>query len=113
MLLNCGSLRGVRILSRPAVETMTTDHLTAEQKARTPWIPGWFDTRGWGFGVGVVTRRFDIASTPGKYGWEGGYGTSWYNDPREQMVTIAMTQLAMGPHAVVRDFWTLAYAALE
>src|SRR5215467_4934525 len=39
MLLNSGSLRGVRILSRPAVETMTTDHLTAEPKARTPWIP--------------------------------------------------------------------------
>lgn len=112
MLLNFGSYNGKRILSRPTVETMTTDHLTAEQKARTPWIPGWFDTRGWGFGVGMVTRRYDIASTPGKYGWEGGFGTSWYNDPREDMITIAMTQLAMGPHQIVRDFWTLAYSAL-
>jgi CubicO group peptidase (beta-lactamase class C family) len=113
MLLNHGSVGSTRILSRPAVETMTTDHLTAEQKARTPWQPGWFDTHGWGFGVGMVTRRYDIASTPGKYGWEGGYGTSWYNDPREEMVTIAMTQVGMWPHNVVRDFWTLAYAALE
>lgn len=113
MLLNLGSTGGTRILSRPAVETMTIDHLTAEQKGKTPWIPGWFDTRGWGFGVGVVTRRSDIASTPGKYGWEGGYGTSWYNDPRENMITVAMTQLSMGPQPVVRDFWTLAYSALE
>ena len=113
MLLNFGSHGGTRILSRPAVETMTIDHLTAEQKARTPWSPGFFDTHGWGFGVGVVTRRYDIASTPAKYGWEGGYGTSWYNDPREAMVTVALTQLAMGPHPVVRDFWTLAYSALE
>ena len=112
MLLKLGELDGVRILSRPTVETMTTDLLTAEQKARTPWTPGWFDTHGWGLGVGVVTRRYDIASTPGKYGWEGGYGTSWYNDPRENMVTIAMTQ-AGGLHPAVRDFWTLAYAALE
>lgn len=113
MLLNSGSHEGVRILSRPAVETMTIDHLTAEQKAKTPWNPGYFDTHGWGFGVGVVTRRYDIASTPGKYGWDGGYGTSWYNDPQENMITIAMTQLGMWPHNAVRDFSTLAYSALE
>lgn len=116
MLLNFGAIDGARILSRPAVETMTVDHLTRDQKARTPWLPGYFDTHGWGFGVSVVTRRYDIASTPGKYGWEGGFGTSWYNDPREEMITIVMTQLGMTsplPHAVVRDFWTLAYSALE
>lgn len=113
MLLNRGSAGGPRILSRPAVEAMTVDHLTADQKARTPWTPGWFDTHGWGFGVGMITRRFDIASTPGKYGWEGGFGTSWYNDPREEMITIALTQVGMWPHTVVQDFWTLAYAALE
>ena len=113
MLLNRGSHEGTRILSSPAVETMTVDHLTVEQKTRTPWIPGFFDTHGWGFGVGVVTRRYDITSTPGKYGWDGGYGTSWYNDPDEEMVTIAMTQLGVFPHPVVRDFSTLAYSALE
>ena len=113
MLLNLGSVGNTRILSQSTVETMTVDHLTAGQKARTPWTPGFFETHGWGFGVGVVTRQYDIASTPGKYGWEGGYGTSWYNDPREELITIAMTQLGMGPHPVVSDVAALAYAALE
>ena len=116
MLLDLGSTGGGRVLSRPSVEAMTSDQLTAEQKARSPWLPGYFDTHGWGYGVSVVTRRYDVASTPGKYGWEGGYGTSWYNDPKEDMVTIVMTQLGMTsplPHTVVRDFRTLAYSALE
>ena len=101
------------ILSVGSVETMTTDQLTADQKSKTPWLPGFFDTHGWGFGVGVVTKRYDIASTPGKYGWDGGYGTSWYNDPRENMITIAMTQLGMYPHPIVNELQTLAYSAFE
>ena len=30
----------------------------------------------------------------GKFGWDGGFGTSWYSDPTENMVTILMTQAA-------------------
>ena len=101
------------ILSASSIEAMTTDQLTAEQKAKTPWLPGFFDTHGWGFGVGVVTKRYDIASTPGKYGWDGGYGTSWYNDPQNNMITIAMTQLGMYPHPIIKEFQPLAYSAFE
>jgi CubicO group peptidase (beta-lactamase class C family) len=54
-------------------------------------IPGFLDNHGWGFGVSVITRRDDIAAVPGRYGWDGGLGTSWYSDPREDMVTILMT----------------------
>ncbi len=116
MLLGRGTVDGVRILSRPSVETMTMDHLTADQKARTPWLPGYFETHGWGFGMSVVTRRYDIASTPGKYGWDGGLGTTWYNDPAEEMTTILLTPASMTSPAappVFRDFWTLAYAAID
>ena len=62
MLLNKGKHGPSRILSRPSVETMTTDHLTAEQKAASPF-PGLWDNRGWGFGVCVVTHR-DIFRQP-------------------------------------------------
>jgi hypothetical protein len=55
---------------------MTTDHITAEQKAASPFFPGFWDNRGWGFGLSVFIRRDDIAGVPGRFGWDGGYGTS-------------------------------------
>ena len=50
-----------RILSRLSVELMTTDHITPEQKAASPFFPGFWDNRGWGFGLSVFTRRDDLA----------------------------------------------------
>ena len=116
MLLALGKHGPERILSRLSVELMTTDQLTAEQKAVSGLFPGFFDSMGWGFGVSVVTRRDDIAAVPGRYGWDGGLGTSWYSDPREDMVTILMTQCAWAspsPPDVCLDFWTLAYQAID
>jgi CubicO group peptidase (beta-lactamase class C family) len=116
MMLNMGKYGGERILSRPTVETMTMDHLTPEQKAVSGLVPGSFDGFGWGFGVSVVTKR-EAASGPfGRFGWDGGLGTSWYSDPREDMVTILMTQSAWtspNPPNVCLDFWTSAYQTID
>jgi CubicO group peptidase (beta-lactamase class C family) len=57
-----------------------------------------------------------VAATVGKYGWDGGFGTSWYVDPAEEMITILLTQAAFtsaAPPPIVRDFWTAAYGAIE
>jgi CubicO group peptidase (beta-lactamase class C family) len=116
MMLSQGKQGNERILSRLSVETMTTDQLAPEQKAVSGLVPGFFDSHGWGFGVSVVTRRDDIAAVPGKYGWDGGLGTSWYSDPREEMVIILMTQRAWtspSPPNVCLDFWTSAYQAID
>jgi len=116
MLLNQGKLGNERILSRPSVETMTSDQLTPEQRARGSWIPGEFDARGWGFGVSVITRRDQPAGTLGSYGWDGGLGTCWRADPREQLSTILLTQRVWAsptPPPVARDFWTCAYQAID
>src|SRR6202012_4824444 len=51
MLLRRGRHGTDRILSRPAVELMTTDQLTPAQKAVSGFFPGYFDNRGWGMGV--------------------------------------------------------------
>ena len=111
-----GRYPGGRLLSRPSVEAMTTDQLTPAQKAISGLVPGFFDSRGWGFGVAVVTRRDDPAAPIGRYGWDGGMGTSWANDPREELAGILMTPCAWtspSPPAICRDFWTLAYAAID
>ncbi len=116
MMLNKGKHGGGRILSRPSIELMTSDHLTPEQKAIPGLVPAYFDNHGWGFGVSIITRRDDIAASVWTFGWDGGLGTSWYSDPRENMVTILMTQRAWSspqPPKVCLDFWTLAYQAFD
>lgn len=115
MLLNRGKLGSIRILSRASVELMTMDHLTPAQKAAAPFLADSWDHRGWGFGVSVVTGRDGIGMNPGRYGWDGGFGTSWANDPSEELVAILMTQRAVYPTASVlyQDFWTLAYQAID
>jgi CubicO group peptidase (beta-lactamase class C family) len=116
MMLNQGAHRGQRILSRLSVELMTTDQLTPEQKAASPFFPGIWDVRGWGLGLSMVTRRQELAGVPGRFGWDGAFGTSWYVDPQENMVGVLMTQRA--PDAlclppVVLDFWTSAYQSID
>src|SRR5256885_1249737 len=32
------------------------------------------------------------SSVPGRYGWNGGYGTFWFNDPSRSLIAIAMSQ---------------------
>ena len=84
MLLPDGG--GERLLSRPTLELMATDQLTPIQKARSPFFDGFWDSRGWGLGLGVVTTRTDVAEVPGRYGWDGAFGTSCYVDAREGLV---------------------------
>ena len=114
MLLHGGRHGGERILSRAAVELMMSDQLTAEQKQGTELFFG--HGASWGMGGAVVTRRTDIFATPGRFGWDGGYGTSAHLDPAEDMIGILMTQRMMdSPVAprVFRDFWTSAYQAFD
>ncbi len=115
MLRGKGVSRGERILSRPSVEFMTSDQLTPEQKAASGLVPGFFRVHGWGFGVSVVTERTEVAKSVGTYGWDGGMGTSWYNDPAEDLTMILMTQQAWTspiPPRLFQDFWTATYQAI-
>ena len=115
MLRGKGVSRGERILSRPSVEFTTSDQLTPEQKAASGLVPGFFRVHGWGFGVAVVTERTEVAKSVGTYGWDGGMGTSWYNDPAEDLTMILMTQQAWTspiPPRLFQDFWTATYQAI-
>jgi CubicO group peptidase (beta-lactamase class C family) len=116
MMLVNGADGGERILSRPSIELMTMDHLTPEQKRTSPFFEHFWDTRGWGFGLGIITARNDLADVPGRFGWDGAFGTSWHVDPKEELVGVLMTQrrpdrLALPP--VVLDFWTSAYQLID
>jgi CubicO group peptidase (beta-lactamase class C family) len=116
MMLNGGALGRERILSRPAIELMTMDHLTPAQKAESPFFENFWETRGWGLGLSVVTGRSDLAGGAGRFGWDGAFGTSFYVDPKEQMVGVFMSQRRPDRLAIadfILDFWTSAYQLID
>ena len=90
LLLNRGVHQGRQLLSEDSVEAMTSNHLTPEQIAGGGVL---LDGHGWGFCLGVSVTPDDV-SAPGRYGWSGGYGTSWFTDPDEGLIAIALTQVS-------------------
>src|SRR5215831_349524 len=87
---------GRRLLSEASIQTMTRDHLSAEQRAGGQPIlaPG----QGWGYGVGVINQTTAEGAPPGAYGWMGGLGTSWIADPTTDRTILVLTQTAFtGP----------------
>jgi CubicO group peptidase (beta-lactamase class C family) len=123
MLLNGGVHNGERVLSRAAVELMTTNRMTPEQTAaRTAMATenvhvsfGQGQQGGWGYGMAVRTYRADYAPI-GQFGWDGGAGTSTYADPVNGLTGILLTQVGMSvpdPARLINDFWTTLYQAIE
>jgi CubicO group peptidase (beta-lactamase class C family) len=88
-LLNRGVHHGRRLLSAESIRRLTTNHLTPQQLADAGPFP--LTGRGWGYGMAVSVTPDEI-SRPGRYGWEGGYGTVWFNDPQRDLIGIALTQ---------------------
>ncbi|KAA9375266.1 beta-lactamase family protein [Microbispora cellulosiformans] len=123
MLLKGGMHGNERILSRPAVELMTTNRLTPEQQAARDAMArnnvhvshGQGQHGGWGFGMAVRTYRGDYAPI-GQFGWDGGSGTATYADPANQLTGILLTQVgASTPDStrLIHDFWTTLYQAID
>jgi CubicO group peptidase (beta-lactamase class C family) len=90
LLLNGGVHGGTRLLTEQSVTSMTTNRLTPEQIERGGML---LHGSGWGYGL-AVTVTADEVSGPGRYGWSGGYGTSWFNDPQEGLIAIVLGQVS-------------------
>lgn len=96
MLLGRGVYRGRRILAEESVAAMLTDQITPEQKAASPFLPGFWDTHGWGLGIALTTAPDAISPVPGRFGWWGGFGTTFWVDPATETVALLFTQRMMG-----------------
>jgi CubicO group peptidase (beta-lactamase class C family) len=98
MMLNGGQLNGKRLLSRKTVELMTTDHLR-----------GLSYNPGEGFGLGFsVLKDVGARGNPGsvgEFGWGGAYHSTYWADPKEQLVVVYLTQLI--PADDIDDFGKL------
>jgi CubicO group peptidase (beta-lactamase class C family) len=115
MLLSGGRLLdGSRLISPASVQAMTTDQIGAARGVPGPSPDG---SQGWGFGLGVQVRRTGLGPTVGSYGWTGGLGTSWGNDPGNDLVGVVLTTdmfvSSSPPPAIIQDFWTCVYAAIQ
>jgi len=88
MMLNKGTFNGKRIISPKTVELMTVNHLG---KASFPWVGG----TGFGLGFSVVEDLGDRGTlgSVGEYGWGGAYHSSYWVDPKEELVVVYFTQL--------------------
>ena len=109
MLLNGGTLDGVRLLSPKTVELMTMSHTSDV----TPPLPLLGPGVNFGLGFRVVT---DLAATQslgsnGLYGWIGIYGTTFWVDPKEKLVAVMLVQKYPNP-TVTATFQTLVYQSL-
>ena len=89
LLRDKGVHDGRRLLSERSVELMTTNHLTPEQLAGAGPV---LAPRGWGYCMAVTVTPDEASPVPGRYGWDGGSGSSWFNDPHRDLIAIAMTQ---------------------
>ena len=93
MLLNKGRTREQKkILSEDSVALMTTNRLSPGQLCTFDPRVDFLQGQGFGLGVSVTLVERDHRRNPGSFSWPGGYGTTWFADPREELVALWMTQ---------------------
>lgn len=94
MLLNRGSLDGVRILKPSTVKLMSTDQLDPRVTERA-WLPG-KGSGGWGIDFFVRTGRpKDQAENRGSVGeffWDGAWTTLFWVDPANDLAAVFFVQ---------------------
>ena len=101
MFLNGGTMDGVRLVSRKTIEHMTSNHIPPGYKYASPiqmqilWPSPGMET-GQGFGLGFAINcepdRSPLPGSKGVYYWAGVYGTTFFVDPKEQLIAIMMNQ---------------------
>ena len=105
MLLNRGTLDGVRLLSPKMVTVMTSNQTGALYTQ---------DGQGFGFGFYTVERPGGAGlATVGSYGWGGAYGSTYLVDPAEGLVVLFMIQQLPNRSDVPAKYPVLVYQALE
>jgi CubicO group peptidase (beta-lactamase class C family) len=104
MVLNEGTLNGVRVLAPETVRLMTTNQIRTLHPRE-----------GMGFGLGFETTDRAGANgldPAGAFGWGGAYGTVYRVNPEARLVMLLMIQL-LPDNSNIRDvFLTLVHEAM-
>ncbi|MGM7666986.1 serine hydrolase domain-containing protein [Microbacterium sp. A93] len=98
MLLDGGRGPHGRVLTADSVRAMTTDTTTeAGRQMGRGFLP---EGHGWGLGVGI--------DRSGRFGWDGGTGSSLWVDPATGVAGVLLTTEGMGspePPQYLQRFW--------
>lgn len=101
MFLYGGTRDGVRLVSHKTIEHMTSNHIPPGYKYASPiqtqilWPSPSIET-GQGFGLGFAINckpeRNPLPGSKGLYYWNGAYGTHFWIDPKEELISVLMMQ---------------------
>jgi CubicO group peptidase (beta-lactamase class C family) len=118
-LLNGGALGNVRLLSPKTIALMATNHLPGgrdlTEMSKSLFSEASYAGVGFGLGFSVTMEpaRTLIPGSAGEYAWGGAASTAFWIDPREELITIFMTQLLpSSAYPVRRELRTMVYSAL-
>jgi len=106
MFLNGGEYNGKRILSRSSVRMMTMNQIGDLYQGNSKF----------GLGFGITTERGSSRSplNEGSFDWGGYFGTTYWADPKENIIALIMTQQVPNSHGdLSAKFKVLVYQALE
>lgn len=114
MLLQGGSLDGVRILEEKTVRFMAQNHLTEAQRAEYNWD----SVRGYGYGCLMRcledTAKADTGGNVGEYGWDGWTGNYVTINPEKHMILLFFVQrCGTGFGELTRNVREKVYEALS
>jgi CubicO group peptidase (beta-lactamase class C family) len=95
---------GAPVLTNASLATMTSDALGAAARRDAMKFLG--AGRSWGLATAVDIDAVEPWMAPGRWGWDGGTGTTAFVDPARDTVAVLLTQRAMaGPLDGPEDFW--------
>ncbi|MGY4433939.1 CubicO group peptidase (beta-lactamase class C family) [Bradyrhizobium sp. F1.13.1] len=123
MLLHGGQLGSTRLLAQPTIELMTSNALKPGIAYSDAALTRFGDfgptpAMGQGFGLGFAVRteagQNPLPGSAGSFYWTGSTGTTFFVDPKHQLVLIMMIQVPLPAiHRYRRAVRYLAYQALS
>jgi CubicO group peptidase (beta-lactamase class C family) len=103
MIMNGGTYNGKTILSRRTTEMMLH-----------PQFPLGDDNFGLGFGITSDKGSAGGSRNEGSFSWGGFFGTTYWADPKENLICLIMTQQTPNSHyQLSQQFEQLVYASLK
>jgi CubicO group peptidase (beta-lactamase class C family) len=107
MMLNGGIYNGRRILSQNSVDMMTQNQIGTVDRGPN-------EKFGLGFGIVTETGSGRVGQSTGTYSWGGAFSSSYWIDPKEQIVAQFFLNQYPTSHGDIHDkFKVLVYSALK
>ena len=112
MFLNNGEYNGVRLLARNTVRLMTENQIGDLH----PTLGDHPDANKFGFGFHIISEEGSKLgpSQAGTFAWGGVFSTSYWVDPKEDLIVLIYRQM-WGPYVANTDkaFKPLVYQAIN